>query len=135
MVAHVCLDMLRSRTARREDFCDDSVLASEWHSCCTTCFAMSATAAKQLASRGRRRVQGLTAGRAEADRKPKILAAFLAASRNGDFDALLALLDPDVVLRAGATAEVEARFAVAATFKGRACAARLALVNGAVAAA
>src|SRR5882762_1679329 len=105
--------MLRSRTARREDFCDDSVLASEWHSCCTTCFAMSlediaailgrsATAAKQLASRGRRRVQGLTAGRAEADRKPKILAAFLAASRNGDFDALLALLDPDVVLRAGA---------------------------------
>jgi len=82
---------------------------------------MSATAAKQLASRGRRRVQGLTAGRAEADRKPKILAAFLAASRNGDYDALLALLDPDVVLRAGATAEVEARFAVAATFKdGRA---------------
>src|SRR5258705_2205447 len=89
----VAYRMLGSRsTARREDFCDDSVLASEWHSCCTTCFAMSATAAKQLASRGRRRVQGLTAGRAEADRKPKILAAFLAASRNGDYDALLALL-------------------------------------------
>jgi len=54
-----------------------------------------------------------TAEPAEADRKQEIVAAFLAASRNGDFDALLAVLDPDVVLRAdnsavraGATAEV-----------------------------
>jgi len=69
-----------------------------------------------------------TAEPAEADRKQEIVAAFLAASRNGDFDALLAVLDPDVVLRAdnsavraGATAEVRGAQAVAETSKdGRA---------------
>jgi hypothetical protein len=66
-------------------------------------------------------------------------AAFLAASREGNFDALLALLDPDVLLRAdeaavaaGATREVRGGPAVAETFKGRARVARPALVNGAV---
>ena len=57
-------------------------------------------AARQLASRARRRLQG-TAAEPEVDiaRQREVVDAFLAASRGGDFDALLALLDPDVVLR------------------------------------
>jgi RNA polymerase sigma-70 factor (ECF subfamily) len=65
--------------------------------------------------------------------------AFLAASRGGDFQALLALLDPNVVLRAdaaavqlGAKARVRGAAAVAETFSGRARVARPALVDGAV---
>ena len=58
-------------------------------------------AARQLASRARRRVRGRAA---ESDprhaRQRTIIAAFLAASREGNFDALLALLDPDAVVRA-----------------------------------
>jgi RNA polymerase sigma-70 factor (ECF subfamily) len=68
----------------------------------------------------------------------EVVDAFLAASRGGDFDALLAVLDPDVVLRAdcaavhlGASEEVRGAAAVAATFAGRARAAQPALVNGA----
>ena len=61
----------------------------------------SPAATRQLASRGRRRVQGATP---EADTNPRrhqeIVSAFLAASRAGDFDTLLALLDPDVELYA-----------------------------------
>jgi hypothetical protein len=67
-----------------------------------------------------------------------LLLCFLAASRGGDFAALLALLDPDVVLRAdgaavltGAAAAVRGAAAVAETFSGRARAAQPALVNGA----
>ncbi|MFE3649052.1 sigma-70 family RNA polymerase sigma factor [Streptomyces sp. NPDC059152] len=58
-------------------------------------------AARQLASRARRRVQG-TAPVPDTDpaRRREVVDAFLAASRGGDFDALLAVLDPDVVLRA-----------------------------------
>lgn len=60
----------------------------------------SPTAARQLASRARRRVQAGEAKR-DADRavQGRVVAAFLAASREGRFDALLTLLDPDVVLR------------------------------------
>jgi RNA polymerase sigma-70 factor (ECF subfamily) len=60
----------------------------------------SPTAARQLASRGRRRVRG-AAPTPDADlaRQREVVDAFLAAGRNGDFDALLELLDPDVVLR------------------------------------
>src|SRR6266513_3781056 len=60
----------------------------------------SPVAARQLASRARRRVSaaGPVAG-ADRGRQRDIVSAFLAASRNGDFDALLALLDPDVVVR------------------------------------
>jgi len=60
----------------------------------------STEAARQLASRARRRVQG-TAPNGETDRakQRKVVDAFLAASRDGDFDALVAVLDPDVVLR------------------------------------
>jgi RNA polymerase sigma-70 factor (ECF subfamily) len=99
----------------------------------------SPVAARQLASRARRRVQG-AAGVPEADfaRQREIVDAFLAASRGGDFGALLAVLDPDVVVRAdsaavqmGASREVRGAADVAETFSGRARAAQPALVNGA----
>ncbi|OXM61776.1 sigma-70 family RNA polymerase sigma factor [Amycolatopsis vastitatis] len=57
-------------------------------------------AARQLASRARRRVKGGAAPDADLPRRRKVVEAFLAASRGGDFEALLALLDPDVVLHA-----------------------------------
>jgi RNA polymerase sigma-70 factor (ECF subfamily) len=99
----------------------------------------SPDAARQLASRARRRVQGAaTVPDADLTRQREVVEAFLAASRGGDFDALLALLDPDVVLRAdgaalqaGASSEVRGAAAVAETFSGRARAAQPALVNGA----
>lgn len=100
----------------------------------------SPTAARQLASRARRRVQGApTVPDADLTRQREIVDAFLAASRGGDFDALLAVLDPNVVLRAdraavdmGASREVRGAAAVAKTFSGRARFAQPALVNGAV---
>ncbi|MFD5264986.1 sigma-70 family RNA polymerase sigma factor [Streptomyces sp. NPDC058335] len=55
---------------------------------------------RQLASRARRRVRGGTAPAADAARQREVVEAFLAATRGGDFDALLALLHPDVVLTA-----------------------------------
>jgi len=61
----------------------------------------SPAATRQLASRARRRVQGERAvPDADLTTQREVLDAFLAAGRNGDFDALLAVLDPDVVLRA-----------------------------------
>jgi RNA polymerase sigma factor (sigma-70 family) len=98
----------------------------------------SPSAAKMLASRARRRVQeAATVPDTDLARQREVVAAFLAASRDGDFDALLAVLDPDVVLRAdsgavqvGASREVRGAPAVADTFSGRARAAQLALVNG-----
>jgi RNA polymerase sigma-70 factor, ECF subfamily len=57
------------------------------------------TAARQLASRARRRVQGAPVPDADLARQRKVVDAFLAASRDGDFEALLTVLDPDVVLR------------------------------------
>jgi RNA polymerase sigma factor (sigma-70 family) len=61
----------------------------------------SPAAARQLASRARRRVHGGNAvPEADLDTQRRVVDAFLAASREGDFDALLAVLDPDVVLRA-----------------------------------
>jgi RNA polymerase sigma-70 factor (ECF subfamily) len=100
----------------------------------------SPAAARQLASRARRRVQGATLeDDGDLTGKREIVDAFLAASRGGNFDALLALLDPDVVLRAdeatvrtGAEKEVRGAAAVAATFAGRARTAQLALINGTV---
>ncbi|UQX87666.1 sigma-70 family RNA polymerase sigma factor [Jatrophihabitans telluris] len=98
----------------------------------------SPAAARQLASRARRRVRG---GPAEPDvpahRQREVVAAFLDAARNGRFDTLLSLLDPSVMLRAdavtaamGAQAEVFGARQVAETFSGRAKAARLAIVDG-----
>jgi RNA polymerase sigma-70 factor (ECF subfamily) len=100
----------------------------------------SPAAARQLASRARRRLQGAaTVSDADLTRQREVVDAFLAASRGGDFDALLAVLDPDVVLRAdraavhmGASREVHGAAAVADTFSGRARFAQPALVNGAV---
>ncbi len=95
-------------------------------------------AARQLASRARRRIQGAShEPDADVSRQREVVAAFLAASRGGDFHTLLALLDPDVVLRAdsaavqtGASPEVHGARDVAGTFSGRARAARLALIDG-----
>jgi RNA polymerase sigma factor (sigma-70 family) len=100
----------------------------------------SPAAARQLASRARRRIQGAaTVPNADLTRQREVVDAFLAASRGGDFDALLAVLDPGVVLRAdhaaermGASKEVRGAAAVAGTFSGRARFAQPALVNGAV---
>lgn len=100
----------------------------------------SSTAVRQLASRARRRVQG--AGKvsdADPARRREIVQAFLAASRGGHFDVLLAVLDPDVVLRAdaaamklGAAAELRGAEAVARNFSGRARAAQPVLVDGVI---
>ncbi len=100
----------------------------------------SPTAARQLASRARRRVRGVaTVPDADLTYQRKVVNAFLAASRAGNFDALLALLDPDVVFRhditavpAGASPEVRGAASVARQFSGGAQGARPALVNGAV---
>lgn len=98
-------------------------------------------AARQLASRARRRVRGASAS-AQTDqvRQRQVVDAFLAASRGGDLSALLAVLDPDVVFRSDAQAvrvggaeELRGADAVAANFVGRAQAARPALVDGALA--
>jgi RNA polymerase sigma-70 factor (ECF subfamily) len=63
----------------------------------------SPAATRQLASRARRRVQaGPVVANAELTRHREVVDAFLTASRDGDFEALLAVLDPDVVLRADA---------------------------------
>jgi len=108
----------------------------------------SPAAARQLASRARRRVQGAPAAPdADQSRQRAVVAAFLAASRDGDLTALLALLDPEVVLRADPVAvaasaarvgqgaptlapEVRGASAVAEVFAGRARAARPALIDG-----
>ncbi len=99
----------------------------------------SPAAARQLASRARRRVQGASVPDADLSRQREIVNAFLAAARGGDFDALLAVLDPDVVLRAdpaavqaGASSELRGAAEVAGTFAGRARVARPALIDGAV---
>ena len=178
VVAHVCLDMLRSRKSRREEplgaelpepmpgpehevMLADSVglallvvletltpaerVAFVLHDLFDLPFdeiapivGRTPAAARQLASRGRRRVQGGTAVRGgNHTRQREVVDAFLAASRGGDLDALLAVLDPDVVLRSdgaavrvGAASEVRGAVAVAATFFGRAKGAQPALVDG-----
>jgi RNA polymerase sigma factor (sigma-70 family) len=113
----------------------------------------SPAATRQLASRARRRLQGRSASGLSRPkpfdrRQSELVDAFLAASRQGDFEALFALLDPDVLLRSdpvavrAATArqaqgapplspEVSGRDAVARIFAGRAAGAQGALVDGA----
>ena len=149
VVARVCLDMLRTRTSRREDPLDDNAthvpdpvitradenpesdamvadsvglallvvletlepaerLAFVLHDVFGMTFDeiapivdRSAVAARQLASRARRRVQG-QAPTSDADlrKQRRVVDAFLAAARDGDFEALVAVLDPAIVLRA-----------------------------------
>jgi RNA polymerase sigma-70 factor (ECF subfamily) len=192
VVARVCLDMLRSRKARREEPLDlespealaedegdaehDLVMADSLglalllvletlapaervafvlHDMFDVSFDeiarivdRSPVAARQLASRARRRVQGASSTESgDRTRQREVVEAFLAASRDGDFNALLALLDPQVVLRADRLAveasaarvaagapklapEIRGREEVAGTFSGRAGAAQLALIDG-----
>lgn len=184
VVARVCLDMLRSRKARREELLSvglpepiapradgidpeheallaDSIgqallvvletlspperVAFVLHDMFAVPFdeiaqiiGRSPVAARQLASRARRRVQG-AAGDADADpnQRWKIVDAFLAAARGGNFDALLAMLDPDVAFRAddaavriGAAQEIRGAAALAQAAVERAQGLRLALVDG-----
>jgi RNA polymerase sigma-70 factor (ECF subfamily) len=191
VTGRVCLDMLRSRRSRREEFVGthvpdpivaridgeaadpehevllaDSVglallvvletlppaerLAFVLHDMFAVPFdeiapivGRTPTAARQLASRARRRVQGAaTVPDPDLGRQREVVDAFLAAARGGDFEALVAVLDPDVVLRADAGAGLGAAVskvvhgaaAVAGNalmFHRAARQARPALVNGA----
>jgi RNA polymerase sigma factor (sigma-70 family) len=98
----------------------------------------SPDAARQLASRGRRRIRGAdTTPGAGAAAQQRAVEAFLAAARHGDFDALVAVLDPDIVLRddAGTGTLVEVRGAEnvarrARSFSQLGLVAQPALVNG-----
>jgi RNA polymerase sigma factor (sigma-70 family) len=187
VVARVCLDMLRSRTSRREEplgacpgeqggvaaaegtdpeheaMLADSVglallvvletlapaerVAFVLHDMFAVPYeeigAMlerSPGATKQLASRARRRVQDTsTVPDTNLYRQREAVGAFFAASRNGDFDALVAMLDPDVMVRpdraalalAGSLGELHGAEAVAGNFaRRRAKGARMALING-----
>jgi RNA polymerase sigma factor (sigma-70 family) len=187
VVARVCLDMLRTRTSRREDPLDvhvpdpvitradrdpesdaivaDSVglallvvletlepaerLAFVLHDVFGMTFDeigpvvdRSPVAARQLASRARRRIQGRgPAPDADRQQQRRVLDAFLAAAREGDFQGLLSVLDPDVVLRADAGAltgmsrvvrGADAVAAQAATFSQSALSNHIVLVNGSI---
>lgn len=145
VVSRVCLNMLRSRSTRREDLVAthvpdpvvtreddgdpeydallaDSVgmalnvvletlspaerLAFVLHDMFAVPFediarvaGRSPDAARQLASRARRRVQGVAVPDADLGRQREAVDAFFAAARAGDFDALVAVLDPEVVIR------------------------------------
>jgi RNA polymerase sigma-70 factor (ECF subfamily) len=105
-------------------------------------------AARQLASRARRRVRGAPAPEARAAQPREVVDAFLAASRDGDFERLLAVLSPEVILRADDPAvriaaarqahgaprlapEVRGAAQVAEVFKGRARGALPAVIDGA----
>jgi RNA polymerase sigma-70 factor (ECF subfamily) len=189
VVARVSLDMLRSRSSRREEQFGDAVpepptihpertdpehqavladsvglallvvldtlgpaerLAFVLHDMFAVPFeeiasilGRSPAAAKQLASRARRRVQGAAANddiETDVTRQRAVVDAFLAASRGGDFDSLLALLDPNVVLRADSVVvsrkranmqpEVRGARDVAGAFAGRAAGAQTAIIDG-----
>ncbi|GAA0363575.1 sigma-70 family RNA polymerase sigma factor [Bowmanella denitrificans] len=107
----------------------------------------SEAATRQLASRARRQVQGAKSRRQDDTQQQHLVAAFLQASRQGDFQALLSLLHPDAILRADATAlkitkanqakgapqfeaEMSGATKVANTLKGKAMGAMLSLVDG-----
>jgi RNA polymerase sigma-70 factor (ECF subfamily) len=180
VVARICLDMLRSRKARREEPGDlrapeptaaandapdherdlaDSVgiamlvvlqalepaerIAFVLHDMFDLSFdeispvvGRSADATRQLASRARRRVRGVPKDETvAADRQ--VVDAFLKAAREGDFEGLLSVLDPNVVARSddatikmGGPRQLSGSAAVAKTFQGRAQGARTALVDG-----
>ena len=109
--------------------------------------ARTPAATRQLASRARRRVRRMPTPEADRTRHGELVSAFLAASRDSDFERLIAMLSPEVVLRAddlavrvaaaneqrGAprlAAEVRGASQVAGVFKGRARAASQALIDG-----
>lgn len=174
VVARVCLNMLRSRTTRREEpfeghlpdpvisrdaalqpeeeaLLADSVslallvvldtlspaerLAFVLHDMFGVSFAEIApmvgrtpTAARQLASRARRRVRGADVPASDTDlpHQREVVEAFFAAARGGNFDALVALLDPGVVLRSDFGA---GRPGALKTFHGAAAVAEQALIG------
>jgi len=147
VVARVCLDMLRSRKSRKEDALEEgahepAVSADEAipFEDIARIVGRSPAAARQLASRARRRVQGAEReSAADRARQREVVEAFLAASRDGDFEGLLTLLDPSVVVHmdavaaaAGGSQETRGASEVATMFKGRARAAVPALLDGAV---
>jgi RNA polymerase sigma-70 factor (ECF subfamily) len=105
-------------------------------------------ATRQLASRARRRIRGANSPQENSQRQREIVSAFISAARDGNFDALIRVLHPDVILRADATAVKIAEVnksrgapqfksimngatTVAETFKGKAAAAKMAWINGA----
>jgi RNA polymerase sigma-70 factor, ECF subfamily len=166
IVGRVCIDMLRARQSRREDYVGaqvpeaivevdeqtdperqmlmadtvglallvvlDALTPSErvayvLHDMFAIPFAeigeiidRSPAAARQLASRARRRVRGASP-QPDPDlaNQRKVVGAFLAASRAGDIGALLAVLDPDVVLRAGGAPELQQQLTGAADVADR----------------
>ncbi len=96
-------------------------------------------AARQLASRARRRVRGASPSDVDRSRERAVVEAFIAAAKAGDFEALVAVLDPDVVFRGdaqavrmGGPAEAHGAAAVAGFFKGRAGGAVAGLIDGEV---
>jgi RNA polymerase sigma-70 factor (ECF subfamily) len=103
----------------------------------------SPAAARQVASRARRRIRGADLSAETApERQQEVVRAFLAAARNGDFAGLLSVLHPDIEYRADADAVrigglpvIRGARAVAETFNGQARAARPAVVDGVPAAA
>ncbi len=98
----------------------------------------SESATRQLASRARRRIRGAKAmPEADFDHQRNVVQAFLAAAHSGDFDTLVAALDPDVILhddrQAGSSRVTRGAIPLAKQISGRAQkAAQLALVNGQV---
>lgn len=187
VVARICLDLLRTRTSRREDSLDvhvpdlviaradqdpesDAVLADSvglallvvlerlepaerlalvLHDVFGMTFEeiapvvdRSPVATRQLASRARRRVQGQTpASDTDRQQQRRVVDAFLAAARDGDFQGLVSVLDPDVVLRAdggaltGASRVVRGADAVAAqaaAFSKLGLSTHMVLVNGSI---
>jgi RNA polymerase sigma-70 factor (ECF subfamily) len=97
-------------------------------------------ATRKLASHARQRVQGTPISpQADRARRRSVVEAFIAASCDGNFEALLAILDPDVVFRAdegamrlGSAAELRGPAAVANAFNGRARGAKPAMLDGAL---
>lgn len=183
VTSRICLDMLRSRKARREEFMDESLpeisansedrynpeqealmadsvglallvvldklnpserVAFVLHDVFAVPFSeiapivgKSELATRKLASRARQKVRGNESNsQADLDRQRKLVDAFLAAAYAGDFDSLLAVLDPDVVLRddreTGVRTETRGALALANKVAGRAKAAQVALVDGCI---
>ncbi|WP_067534413.1 sigma-70 family RNA polymerase sigma factor [Nocardia crassostreae] len=182
VVGRVCLDMLRSRESRREDFLDehdadlgarprtdpeeeallaDSVglallvvldklapterIAFVLHDLFAVPFAdiapivdRSAETTQRIASRARRRVRGNPgSSRDDRMRRYRAVETFLRAAQNGEFEALLAMLDPDATYRAdeaarllGAGTDLDGGGVLAAAFCGKARPARAIMLDG-----
>ncbi|PAF23719.1 RNA polymerase subunit sigma-70 [Shouchella clausii] len=183
VTSRICLDMLRSRKARREESIDDHAtenfanyeyrynpeqealladsvglallvvldklnpaerMAFVLHDIFTVPFSeiapvvgKSELATRKLASRARQKVRGQeTNSQADLDRQRKLVDAFLDAAYAGNFDSLVAMLDPDVVLRddreTGVRTETRGAISLAKKVSGHAKAAQVALVNGCI---